>query len=253
MAPRLKRHALLYPPIAGDGPGDSPHELNAGVGAVWKSDEGVSDGADTLLTLRYFAVQAMQLRLRQLLQGRGEQHGRELDLFLNARFDQVYVDAGTYQQLALSATGVLGEPDALPSFFDLGRERLVIDTTRFFHAGTAQITAAAVQGVVAMAQSSRFMAWLEQQPVLTGAVMVDSTMTSAPSALLAAARCVTRYVLTEPGLELTPSAEQLARRVGAKAVVRALLTGAAEETRATVLAFGTLRKQGGWDASPGLS
>lgn len=249
----LKRHSLLYPPLADGDPVGSAHELSTDVGVVWKSEGSTFDGGDTLLTRRYFALQAMQFRLDQLLQGRGEPHGRELDLFLDSRFDQAYVDAGTYQQLALSATGVLGEPDALPVFFDLGRKRLVVDTSRFFNAGTAQITAAAVHGVVAMAQSSHFMAWLEQQPVLMGTAMADSAMTAAPHALLAAARCVTRYVLTEPGLELTPPAEQLARRVGAKAVVRALLTGAVDETRATVTAFGLLRKQGLWDTSMALA
>lgn len=251
-APTLQRHSLLHPPVVNASRDKRTLELIADVGTVWKSDRGVQEEAGTLLTLRYFAVQAMQLRLEQLLQGRGQHRGDELDFFLDGRFDQAYVDAATYQCLALGATGVLGEPDALPVFFDLGNERLVVDTTRFFNAGVAEVTAAAVHGVVAMAQSSRFMAWLEAQPLLTDTDMVEATLTSAPRTLLDAARCVTRYVLTEPGLELSPPAEQLARRVGAKAVMRALLTGAVEETRATVLAFGSLCKQGLWHPHPAL-
>jgi hypothetical protein len=55
---------------------------------------------------------------------------------------------------------------------------------------------------------------------------------------------VTRYVLKEPALQLTPPAEQLARDVSARVVARALLTGSAGEMQATVAAFAARWKQG---------
>jgi len=249
VAPLLTRHPLLYPPVAAaDGvlPTDSLNALNAGMGTVWKPASGSLNSEDTLLTTRYLAVQALQFRLEQLLQGRGVLYSPEVDLFLSGRFDHAYVDAGTYRRLAADAAGVLGEPAALPVFFDLRDERLVVDTSRFFDTGTARPTSAAYHGVVVMTESPRFMVYLEQQSTLIGVDLLESQISLARKTLQAEARCVARYVLTEPGLELTRQAEQLARYVGAKVVVRALLTGSANETQATVSAFEALWRQGLW-------
>jgi len=250
VAPLLTRHSLLYPPVAAaDGalPTDGLNALNAGMGTVWKPASGSLSSEDTLLTTRYLAVQALQFRLEQLLQGRGVLFSPEVDLFLHGRFDHAYVDAGTYRRLmADAAKDLLGEPEALPVFFDLRGERLVVDTSRFFETGTARPTSAAFQGIVVMTESPRFMAYLEQQSALIGVDLLESQISLACKTLLAEARCVARYVLTEPGLELTRPAEQLARYVGAKVVVRALLTGSANETQATVSAFGALWRQGLW-------
>ena len=250
VAPLLTRHSLLYPPLAAaDGalPTDGLNALNAGMGTVWKPASGSLNSEDTLLTTRYLAVQALQLRLEQLLQGRGVLFSPEVDLFLHGRFDHAYVDAGTYRRLmADAATGVLGEPEALPVFFDLRGERLIVDTSRFFETGTARPTSAAFSGVVVMTQSPRFVAYLEQRPTLIGTDLLESQLSPARQTLQAEARCVARYVMTEPGLELTKPAEQLARCVGSKVVVRALLTGSVNETQATVTAFGDLWRQGLW-------
>lgn len=248
--PLLTRHSLLDPPVAmADGalPADARNAFNAGTGTVWKPASGALNSEDTLLTTRYLAVHALQFRIEQLLQGRGVLFSPEVDLLLHGRFDHAYVDAGTYRRLAADATtGVLGEPEALPVFFDLRGERLVVDTTRFFDPGTARPTSAAFCGLVVMTQSPRFMAYLEQRPALIGSDLLESELSQARQTLQGEARCVARYALTEPGLELTKPAEQLARCVGAKVVVRALLTGSVNETRATVTAFGDLWRQGLW-------
>lgn len=248
--PLLTRHSLLDPPVAvADGvlPADGRNVFNAGMGTVWKPASGALNTEDTLLTARYLAVQALQFRIEQLLQGRGVFFSPEVDLILHGRFDHAYVDAGTYRRLvADAATGVLGEPEDLPVFFDLRGERLVVDTTRFFDTGTARPTSAAFCGLVVMTQSPRFIAYLEQRPALIGSDLLESQFSLARQTLQGEARCVARYVLTEPGLELTKPAEQLARCVGAKIVVRALLTGSVNETQATVTAFGDLWRQGLW-------
>jgi hypothetical protein len=250
LAPLLTRHSLLYPPIAGADsalPTDGLNSLNAGMGTVWKPASGSLNSEDTLLTTRYLAVQALQFRLEQLLQGRGVLFSPEVDLFLHGRFDHAYVDAGTYHRLMVdAASGVLGEPEALPVFFDLRGERLVVDTSRFFEAGTARPTSAAFHGVVVMTESPRFMVYLEQRSELIGPDLLESQIGFARKTLQAEARCVARYVLTEPGLELTKPAEQLARHVGAKVVVRALLTGSVNEMHATVTAFVDLWREGVW-------
>jgi len=250
MAPLLTRHSLLYPPLADAEsalPTDGLNALNAGMGTVWKPASGSLHSEDTLLTTRYLAVQALQFRLEQLLQGRGVLFSPEVDLFLHGRFDHAYVDAGTYRRLmADAATDMLGEPEALPVFFDLRGERLVVDTSRFFDTGTARPTSAAFHGVVVMTESPRFMAYLKQRSALIGPDLLESQVSLARRTLQAEARCVARYVLTEPGLELTKPAEQLARHVGAKVVVCALLTGSVNEMQATVSAFGDLWRQGVW-------
>lgn len=244
--PLLTRHSLLYPPVDPAAGMLPTGNLSAGLGTIWKPASGTLSSEDTLLTTRYFAVQTLQFRIEQLLQGRGVLYSPEVDLFLSGRFDHVYVDASTYRKLAADAAEVLGEPAELPVFFDLRGDRLVVDTSRFFDTGTARPTSAAFSGVVVMTESPRFVACLEQQPALIGPDLLESQVSLARQTLQAEARCVARYVLTEPGLELTKPAEHLARHVGAKVVVRALLTGSVNETQATVSAFGDLWRQGLW-------
>lgn len=250
MAPLLTRHSLLYPPIAGADsalPTDGLNALNAGMGTVWKPASGSLNSEDTLLTARYLAVQALQFRLEQQLLGRGVLFSPEVDLFLHGRFDHAYVDARTYRRLMTDATAdLLGEPEALPVFFDLRSERLVVDTSRFFEVGTARPTSAAYHGIVVMTESPRFVAYVKQRSALIGPDLLESEISLVSKTLQAESRCVARYVLTEPGLELTRPAEQLARYVGAKVVVRALLTGSVNETQATLSAFVALWQQGLW-------
>lgn len=243
----LKPHTLLYPPvIRGEdaAPTDSLKELNAGMGTIWKPANGVLDGSDTLLTMRYFSIQALQLRLGQLMQGRGVLYSAEIDLFLKGRFDHAYVDAATYRRLAGGTTQVLGDPVAQPVFFDLHGQRLVIDASRCFNADSSQAAPAAVQGIVVMTESPRFKDFVARHRCALGAAVSDAQLALASSTLQESARCVARYILREPGLELPPVAEQLARDVGARVVARALLTGSAGETQATVAAFAAQWAQG---------
>lgn len=243
----LKPHTMLHPPIARGDDGlfsESVPELNAGMGTIWKPANGVLDGSDSLLTMRYFSIQALQLRLGQLMQGRGVLYSPEINLFLEGRFDHVYVDAATYRRLAEGATQALGDPQALPLYFDVREQRLVIDTSRCFSAESSHATPAAVRGVVVMTESPRFKDFVDRNRCGLGAEASNAQVTLAGNTLQDSARCVTRYVLKEPALQLTPPAEQLARDVGARVVARALLTGSAGEMQATVAVFAARWKKG---------
>lgn len=243
----LKPHALLYPPIVRSDNGvaaDSLREFNAGMGTLWRpADDGVP-GGDSLLTMRYFGMQSLQLRLEQLMQGPGTPYSPAVDLFLKGRFDQVYVDAAAYRRLAAAVSEVLGDPHAQPLFFDLSGQRLVVDMSRCFVAQASLPTAEAVRGMVAMTESPRFQAWIERHRCGLGPDVSNAQATLAGNTLQDTARCLTRHVLKEPSLQLTPPAERLARDVGARIVARALLTGSAGETQATVAAFAAWWKQG---------
>ncbi|WP_140634981.1 hypothetical protein [Methylibium rhizosphaerae] len=243
----LKPHTMLYPPVARaaeDMSADSVRELNAGMGTIWKPAASVLDGSDSLLSMRYFSIQALQLRLGQLMQGRGVLHGPEINLFLKGRFDHVYVDTANYRRIAESATQVLGDPRGQPLYFDVPGQRLVIDMSRCFIADSSQATPAAVRGVVVMTESPRFKEFIDRHRCGLGADASNAQVVLAGNTLQDSARCVTRYVLKEPALQLTPPAEQLARDVSARVVARALLSGSAGEMQATVAAFAARWKQG---------
>lgn len=243
----LRPHDLLYPPVArGDEglPGEGPSELNAGMGTIWKPVDDAHDGNDSLLTLRYFSMQALQLRLGQLMQGPGVPLSHGVNLFLKGRFDQVYVDAPAYRRLAGGTSDVLGDPRSQALFFDVPGQRLVIDTSRCFVAGSSVATPAAVCGVVAMAESPRFGAFVDRHRCGLGPEASDAQIVLAGNTLRDSARCVTRHVLKEPSLQLSAPAERLVREVGARVVARALLTGSTGEMQATVAAFAAWWKQG---------
>lgn len=243
----LKPHTMLSPPVARGGEGvstDSVPDLNAGMGTIWRPADGLHEGSDSLLTMRYFSIQALQLRLGQLMQGRGVLHSPEINLFLKGRFDHVYVDTAKYRRIAEGCTHVLGDPLGQPLYFDVPAQRLVIDMSRCFIADSSQATPAAVRGVVVMTESPRFKEFIDRHRCGLGADASNAQVVLAGNTLQDSARCVTRYVLKEPALQLTPPAEQLARDVSARVVARALLTGSAGEMQATVAAFAARWKQG---------
>jgi hypothetical protein len=243
----LRPHTLLYPPIArGDEsmPDELVRELNAGMGTIWKPAADVFDGSDSLLTLRYFSMQSLQLRLGQLMQGPGVPYSPGVNLFLKGRFDYVYVDTAGYRRLAVCATDVLGDPRGQPLFFDVAGQRFVIDMSRCFVADSSLVTPAAVCGVVLMTESPRFKAFVDRCRCGLGPEVSDAQAALAGNTLRDAARCLTRNVLKEPSLQLTPPAERLAREVGARVVARALLTGSTGEMQATIAAFAAWWKQG---------
>jgi len=237
---QLRPHDLLYPPIARGADGVALD----GMGTLWRPvDDGLAD-SDPLLTRRYFGMQSLQLRLEQLMQGPGVLHSHGVNLFLKGRFDHVYVDTPAYLLLAQGASQVLGDPQGLPLFFDVTGQRLVIDTSRCFVAQSALPTAAAVQGVVALAESPQFMEFVDRCRCGTVAQATDAQVVLAGNTLRESARCVARHLLKEPTLQLTPLAARLARDVGARLVARALFTGSAGEMQATVAAFAAWWKQG---------
>lgn len=243
----LKPHALLYPPVVRGSNGvaaESLREFNAGMGTLWRPVDDVVPGSDSLLTMRYFGMQSLQLRLEQLMQGPGTPYSPAVDLFLRGRFDHVYVDAAGYRRLAAAAGEVLGDPHAQPLFFDLPGQRLVVDMSRCFVAHASLPTADAVRGLVAMTESPRFQASLDRSRCGIGPDASAAQVALAGHTLREAARCVTRHVLKEPLLQLSAPAERLAREVGTRVVARALLTGAAGEIEATVAAFAAWWKQG---------
>ena len=177
------------------------------------------------------------------MQVRGLLHSPEINLFLKGRFDHVYVDTARYRRIAQSCGQVLGDPHEHPLYFDVALQRLVIDMSRCFIADSSQAAPAAVRGMVAMTESPRFKQWVDRLRCGLGAEASNEQVVLAGNILHESARCVTRYVLKEPALQLTPPAQQLTRDVGARVVARALLAGAAGEIQATVKAFAARWKQ----------
>lgn len=239
----LKPHTILYPPVprgSGRVTEDIAHELNTELDTVWKPMHGMLDCSDSLLTLRYFSMQSLQLRLAQLMQGRSLLLSPEINLFLKGRFDHVYVTTTSYRRFAGGIGQVLGDPKNQPLFFDVPGRRLVVDVSRSFAAKSSQVTAGAVQGMIALAESPSLKGHVERLWVSLEPACSHDLVALAARALQETARCITRHVLREPDLRLTRLEQRLAEDVGSRRIAHALLTSAAEETHATVEAFAAL-------------
>ncbi len=242
--PLLVRHGLLEP-AAGREPVSAlarSADVAAG-GVVWKPADRELEGGERLLTLRHFAMQSVQIKLERLLHEKAITLEPPAALFLNARTDHVYADDGTFKRLAAGAEKRRGAPSQLPAFVDVARERLVVDVSRFFEPRSARLTAAAVQALVAIIESRRFAAYLQDHPELMGFAQPGHQVVAAGLALRATAGCVARFVLHEPGLQWSPLARPLLKDAGPRVVMSALLSGAREETQATVMAFARLWQQ----------
>ncbi|MDR7149934.1 hypothetical protein J2W49_001889 [Hydrogenophaga palleronii] len=242
----LKPHTILYPPVPrGSGwvAEDIAHELNTDVDTVWKPMHGMLDCSDSLLTMRYFGMQSLQLRLGQLMQGRSMLLSPEINLFLKGRFDHVYVTTDSYHRFAGGKGQVLGDPQSQPLYFDVPGRRLVVDVSRSFVAKSSQVTAGAIQGLIALAESPSLKGHVERLWVSLEPACSPELVEQAVGALQETARCITRHVLREPDLQLIPSAQRLAEEVGSRRIAQALLTSSAEETHATVEAFAALWRQ----------
>lgn len=242
----LKPHTILYPPVprgSGRVAEDLALELNTDVDTVWKPMHGMLDCSDSLLTLRYFSMQALQLRLGQLMQGRSMLLSPEINLFLKGRFDHVYVTSASYRRFAGGTGQVLGDPRSQPLYFDVPGRRLVVDVSRSFAAKSSQVTAGAIQGLIALAESPSLKGHVERLWVALEPDCSPGLVTLAVSVLQETVRCITRHVLREPNLQLTRPAQRLAEDVGARRIAQALLTSSADETHATVEAFAALWRQ----------
>ena len=218
----LVRHAVLQP---------RPGEEAAG--SVLRSRRGSPEGSDTLLTLRHLALQALELRATQLLPDSGLPHGLAAELFLHGGFEHVYLDGPGFAAAAAEA----GQPPVRPLLFDERRRWLVIDCTRCYRPGSAHFTPAAIEGLVALTASPRLTSALQARLQRAGR---GDLLPRGADLLHEAAGLVTRYVLCEPGLELAPIAQSLARHAGARRVARACLAGAPDDVHATVDAFEVL-------------
>ncbi len=250
----LKPHTILYPPVprgSGKVAEDLAHELNTDLDTVWKPMHGMLDCSDSLLTLRYFSVQSLQMRLGQLMQGRSMLLSPEINLFLKGRFDHVYVTTASYRRFAAGTGQVLGDPRNLPLYFDVPGRRLVIDVSRSFVAKSSQVTAGATQGLIALAESPSLKGHAERLWVALDPECPPGLVTLAVDVLQETVRCITRHVLREPNLQLTPPAQRLVEDVGARRVAQALLTSSADETHATVEAFAALWREGLCATVPG--
>lgn len=242
----LKPHTILYPPVprgSGRMAEDIPHELKTDVDTVWKPSQGMPDCSDALLTLRYFSMQSLQLRLGQLMQGRSMLLSPEINLFLKGRFDHVYVATATYHRLAADAGQVLGDPRRKPIYFDVPSQRLVIDASRSFVATSSHVTAGAIQGLIALAESPILKGYVERLWIALEPECKPGMVRLAVRVLQDTARSITRHVLREPNHQLTKSAQRLVEEVGARRIAQALLTSSADETRATVEAFAAWWRQ----------
>jgi len=219
--PPLMRHALFDPPRSG------PHD--PGEVKVWRPACEAPEGGDTLLTLRYLALQTIQVRLDMLFGGRHHLANPVLNAFVAGRFDHVYVDAASFARFAALAPQVRGTPDSLPAFLDLAAGRLVVDVSRFFEPGRARITSAGRAAVIAVAESPRLARSIAQ--------VVPTGDGAAVHPLLEASRQIARYVIAEVTPELSPLARDLAQRAGAMVVIRALLSGWRADVHAVMAAF----------------
>ena len=234
----LTPHLMLDPPLPRRGRDDSANGglFDIDVGMVWKTAR-AAEGGDRLLTVRCFSIEGMQLRLAQLVSGHAGVLSPSLAMFLRGGLDQASVDALAYRRLVEAAPRVLGALGAHPLHMDTLSQRLVVDTSRCFAAKTARLTAEAIAGLVALAESAQFLTVVKRLRCALGAAASDAEVALATRALLDAARRVARLVLNEPGLEVGGTAEQLAREVGPRLVARALFTGAEGDTSAVAAAF----------------
>lgn len=219
--PPLVRHALLDPPREGYG---DHNEVR-----VWRPVRQALDGGDTLLTMRYLAVQTMQVRLDLLFNGARNVPNPVFNAFVAGRFDHVYLDSESFARFAASPLKLRGAPDRLPACLDVESVRLVIDASRFFEPDRSRVTAEGRAAVVAVAESQRLARCIARHlPAQDGAGVHP---------LLEAARDIARYVVAEVAPPLPPLARDLAQRVGTKLVVRALLAGWIADVHAVMTAF----------------
>ena len=91
----LTPHLMLDPPLPRRGRDDAAQGglFDVDVGTVWKTAR-AAEGGDTLLTVRCFSVEGLQLRLAQLVNGHAGMLSPSLAMFLRGGLDQAYVDAG---------------------------------------------------------------------------------------------------------------------------------------------------------------
>ena len=241
----LTPHLMLDPPLPRRGRDDTAQGglFDVDVGTVWKTAR-AAEGGDTLLTVRCFSVEGLQLRLAQLVNGHAGVLSPSLAMFLRGGLDQAYVDALAYRRLVDAAPRVLGDLGAHPLHVDTLSRRLVVDTSRCFVAKTARLTAEAIAGLAALSESPQCLTVVKRLRCALGATASEAEVALATRALLEAARRVARHVLNEPGLELGETAEPLAREVGPRLVARALFTGAEGDTGAVAAAFAARWKTG---------
>jgi hypothetical protein len=225
--PSLMRHALLQPRAYATSPRE-PETNN-----VWKPADGSLEGGASLLTLRHISLQALQLRAAPLLLHAGLLRDFATELFVSCTFDYVYLGEAGFRS-ALEQASMELRVGAVPGvFFDMARWQLVVDCSRCFRAGTPQVTAQAIHGLVSLAESARLRPWLERQ-----AWGHDGERRGDAVDAFRDASCrVTRYVLCEPGLALDGVALRLAHAAGARRVARTFLSGGLEDSRATFEAY----------------
>jgi hypothetical protein len=236
--PLLVRHLMLDPPLVAWGaPAHGAGGPAAPVGAVWKPACGLAGAADKLVSMRHFALQALQLKVECLAGAPPEPRHAALRLFLDGSADHVYADDRTFRRLAAEVDDGRPRAEAPAVLLDLPRGRVLIDTHRCFDGDSAVLTTAAVQAVVGMLRARAFGAYLQQRPQLLGSAQPTRQLVACGLALQAAACRIVRTALDEPGLGPAPLAQRLADRVGRREVACALLTGALRPTQATVLAF----------------
>jgi hypothetical protein len=232
--PPLMRHALLQPrPYA-----TSPREPEGN--NVWKPADGSLEGGASLLTLRHISLQALQLRAATLLLHAGLLRDFATELFVSCTFDYVYLGEAGFRNALEQASTELRIGAVRGVFFDMERWQLVIDCSRCFRAGTPQLTAEAIHGMVSLAESARLRPWLERQAWGRDGERRGDAVDSFREATCR----VTRYVLCEPGLALEGNALQLAHKAGARRVARTFLSGGLEDSRATFEAYVDRGRQG---------
>ena len=218
--PLLMRHSLLDPPRNGN--------RDASEVSVWRPARETLDGGDTLLTMRYLAVQTMQMRLDLLFGGIRNLANPVLNAFVSGWLDQVYLDAESFAQFAARAAQVRGMP-GLPAFVDVPADRLVVDVSGFFEPGRSRVTPAGRAAIVAVTESPRLARCIGQYLPPADGEQVHP--------LLEAARDIARYVVADVAQTLSQPARDLAQRAGAKLVIRALLAGWRADVHAVMTAF----------------
>lgn len=231
--------ALLFRPLT-DPPVTQPRDARgSSCAGVWCT-QALLDGGECLLTRRHLALQAMQLKVDILLGEAGAAWNPPLRSFVNGQLDHIYLDARSFAELAKASPSAHAEPSLQPSFIDAKRDCVVIDASRFFWPDTAKLTAEAIQSVVLMSEAPNFAMLLRRTDAHgEGAI----TLRSDAIALQYFARQILRNALHEPGVDLSPLAEQLVQRMPPCLIAQALLGGSRAKVHQLDAAFMEVWKQ----------
>ena len=202
----LTPHLMLDPPLPRRGRDDAAQGglFDVDVGTVWKTAR-AAEGGDTLLTVRCFSVEGLQLRLAQLVNGHAGVLSPSLAMFLRGGLDQAYVDALAYRRLVDAAPRVLGDLGAHPLHVDTLSRRLVVDTSRVRIDGEGTIDLANEKyALVLKSKSKQFSIFALRGPIVIGGSLRDPTVAPSVAPIAARVGVAAGLAAVSPALAILP-------------------------------------------------